>query len=244
MRQKRSCFFHHGDTGREKKSQRFRLTSDIAMCYYFAPWDTLPKCRSSSERTRLGNTISSARHPWRKPWSWIRVRRSTGLSRIATLWFYGVSRNRKASCGVESMGSEQAALPGLALAQETHSPADESASSKEGKGERAPKPRFQEIDRKQLFWRTVDVERLIPDDHPARAIWEFVGNLDLSGYTVQIRAVEGMAGRPALNPQLLISLWVYAYSQGVGSARAIEKLCENDPPYQWLTGMEVVNAHS
>ena len=142
------------------------------------------------------------------------------------------------------MGSEQAALPGLALAQEAHSPADESASSKEGKGERAPKPRFQEIDRKQLFWRTVDVERLIPDDHPARAIWEFVGKLDLSGYTVQIRAVEGMAGRPALNPQLLISLWVYAYSQGVGSARAIEKLCENDPPYQWLTGMEVVNAHS
>jgi hypothetical protein len=53
-----------------------------------------------------------------------------------------------------------------------------------------------------------------------------------------------MAGRPALNPQLLISLWVYAYGQGVGSARAIEQLCEWDPAYQWLTGTAVVNAHS
>ena len=142
------------------------------------------------------------------------------------------------------MGTEPAVLPGLSLAQETHSPADGSASSKGDKGERGPKPRFQEIDRKQLFWREVDVERLIPDDHPARAIWEFVGKLDLSGYAREIRAVEGMAGRPSLNPQLLISLWVYAYSQGVGSARAIGQLCKYDPAYQWLTGMEVVNAHS
>ena len=139
------------------------------------------------------------------------------------------------------MGSEQAVLPGLALAQETYNPADGVASSKEDK---APKPRFQQIDREQLFWRMVDVERLIAEDHPARAIWEFVGKLDLSGYTVQIRAVEGMAGRPSLNPQLLISLWIYAYSQGVGSARAIERLCEFDPAYQWLTGTVVVNAHS
>jgi transposase len=90
----------------------------------------------------------------------------------------------------------------------------------------------------------VDVERLIEEDHPARAIWELVGKLDLSGYSAEIRAVEGMAGRPAFNPQLLISLWVYAYSQGEGSARAIEQLCEWDPAYQWLTGAAVVNAHT
>ena len=47
-----------------------------------------------------------------------------------------------------------------------------------------------------------------------------------------------------MNPQLMISLWVYAYSQGVGSARAIEQLCEWDPAYRWLTGTAVVNAHS
>ena len=127
------------------------------------------------------------------------------------------------------MESEQVMLPGLASAQQRSSPTDGAAASEKGEGERAGKPRFEPIDREQLFWRMVNVERLIAEDHAARAIWEFVGKLDLSGYSAEIRAVEGMAGRPALNPQVLISLWVYAYSQGVGSARAIERLCECDP---------------
>jgi transposase len=104
--------------------------------------------------------------------------------------------------------------------------------------------RYEAINREQLCWRVVDVERLIGEEHPARAIWEFVGKLDLSGYSAEIRAVEGQAGRPAWDPRLLISLWVYAYSEGVGSARAIEELCEWEPGYQWLTGATVVNAHT
>jgi transposase len=142
------------------------------------------------------------------------------------------------------MGSDQAVLPGLALAQETYRPADGATPFGEDKGERAPRPRFQKINREQVILRTVDIERLIPDDHPARAIWEFVGKLDLTSYALKIRAVEGMAGRPPLHPQLLISLWVYAYSEGVGSARAIQESCKEDAAYQWLTGMAVVNAHT
>jgi transposase len=75
-------------------------------------------------------------------------------------------------------------------------------------------------------------------------VWEFVGQLDLSGYREEVRAVEGKAGRPGWDPRLLISLWVYAYSEGVGSGRAIEELCEWEPAYQWLTGARVVNAHT
>ncbi len=58
--------------------------------------------------------------------------------------------------------------------------------------------RLKVVDRAQLLLRTVDVERLIPEDHPARAIWEFVGRLDLSGYTEQVRSVAGGAGRAAV----------------------------------------------
>lgn len=140
------------------------------------------------------------------------------------------------------MGSEQAVLAGLASAQESYSATAGAAWSEKDAG--AGKPRFEPIHREQLFWRMMDVERLIAEDHPARAIWEFVGKLDLSGYRREIRAVEGMAGRPAWHPQLLISLWVYAYSQGVSSAREMEQLCQWDPGYQWLTGAEVVNAHT
>ena len=66
----------------------------------------------------------------------------------------------------------------------------------------------------------------------------------MTRYAEQVRAVEGSAGRPALDPRLLVSLWIYSYSRGVSSARAIERLCEHDPAYQWLTGMERVSAHT
>ena len=92
--------------------------------------------------------------------------------------------------------------------------------------------------------RSFDVEQLIPSDHPARAIWEFVGRLDLSLYYDAIASREGAAGRPAWDPHLLISLWIYAIKDGVGCAREIERLCEHDPAYQWITGMESVNHHT
>lgn len=64
------------------------------------------------------------------------------------------------------------------------------------------------VDRRQIIWAMLDVERLIEDDHPARAIWEVVGRLDLAGFTAAIGSLEGGAGRPAYDPHLLISLWV------------------------------------
>src|SRR6266850_6320812 len=110
--------------------------------------------------------------------------------------------------------------------------------------EQEPARRLQAVDRTQMLLRPVVVEQLIAEDHPARAIWEFVGRLDLTRYVEQVRSVEGAAGRPALDPQLLISIWIYSYSRGVGSARAIERLCEYDPAYQWLTRMEGISAHT
>lgn len=139
------------------------------------------------------------------------------------------------------MENEQGMLPGLE--QEGCSARDSNMAEKEV-GSELRKPRFKAVDRKQVQWRMLDVERLISEEHVARAIWEFVGGLDLSEYEEQVRAVEGEAGRSALSPQLLISLWVYAYSQGVGSARAIARLCECDPAYQWLTGMEGISGHT
>ncbi|MCK6557041.1 IS5/IS1182 family transposase, partial [Candidatus Binatia bacterium] len=90
-------------------------------------------------------------------------------------------------------------------------------------------PRLKPINRRQLLLRPVDVERLIEEDHPARAIWELVGRLDLRRYYEGIKVMEGEAGRSATDPRLLISVWVYAYSCGVSSAREISRLCEYEP---------------
>lgn len=125
----------------------------------------------------------------------------------------------------------------------------ELGQSKEGKEPAALQDeqlqhRFEIVDRKQLVFRTVDVEQLIGPEHEARAIWEFVGRLDLSTFSEAVKVYEGKRGRAAYDPQLLISLWVYSYSRGISSGREISRLCEFDPAYQWLTGMKVVNYHS
>jgi len=105
-------------------------------------------------------------------------------------------------------------------------------------------PRFQPIDRTQVFLRSTDVESLIPEDHPARAIWLFLTRLDLTRFSVDQRAVEGHAGRSAISPCLLLSIWIYSYARGVSSARQISREMEHEPGLQWLSGMEVVNHHT
>jgi transposase len=107
-----------------------------------------------------------------------------------------------------------------------------------------PSPRLKTINRKQMLLRAVDIDQLIEPGHAARSIWDLVGRLNLDSFRRHIRSVEGSAGRSATDPHLLICLWIYAYSRGIGSAREIARLCEIDPAFQWLTGMGVINHHT
>lgn len=106
------------------------------------------------------------------------------------------------------------------------------------------RPRLRPIVREQLLLRTIDVERLVGEDHPVRGIWALVCRLDLRRFEESIRAVEGKAGQRTWDPRLLISLWIYAYSEGVNSARELSRMIENDPGCQWLTGMERMDYHT
>ena len=105
-------------------------------------------------------------------------------------------------------------------------------------------PLIRYVNRRQMSWRAVDVEHLIGEDHPARAIWALVGRLNLRAFYQAIESSTEEGGRPAFDPQLLISLWVYAYSQGIGSAREVARRCEYDPAFQWLTGLAEVKYHT
>ena len=105
----------------------------------------------------------------------------------------------------------------------------------------SPTPRLVSIDRRQILLRTVDVEKLIDEDHSARSLWELVGRLDLRLYPAQIAAVEGQAGREHTDPQLLISVWLYAYSRGISSAGEVARQCEFEPGFQWLCGLAAIS---
>src|SRR5260370_19100398 len=105
-------------------------------------------------------------------------------------------------------------------------------------------PLIRYVNRQQRSWRAVDVEHLISEDHPARAIWTLVGRFDLSPFYQAIESSVEEGGRPAFDPQLLISLWGYAYSQGIGSARVVARRCEYDPAFPWLTALDEGHYHT
>ncbi len=105
-------------------------------------------------------------------------------------------------------------------------------------------PRMREPVRDQIELRAVDIESLIGDDHPVRVIWGYVEGLDLSELEDRIKARGDRPGHPATSPRLLLALWLYATSDGVGSARALERLCNSHDAYRWLCGGVSVNYHT
>jgi transposase len=105
-------------------------------------------------------------------------------------------------------------------------------------------PRLREPQRDQIELRAVDIESLIGEDHPVRVIWAYVERLDLSELEDRIKARGDRPGHPATSPRLLLALWLYATSDGVGSARALERLCNSHDVYRWLCGGVSVNYHT
>jgi transposase len=104
-------------------------------------------------------------------------------------------------------------------------------------------PRLREPERDQIELRAVDLDRLLAPDHPARVIWDYVQGLDLSSLEQAVRAREHTPGQAAVSPRLLLALWLYATSEGIGSARALARLCESHDAYRWLCGGVSVNYH-
>lgn len=106
------------------------------------------------------------------------------------------------------------------------------------------KPRLQRPNRGQVQLRPSDLEGLLPADHRAREVWAFVEGLDLAEFEQDIKAVEGHSGRPPIDPAILTALWLYATLEGVGSARALDRLCDEHDAYRWICGGVGVNHHT
>lgn len=95
--------------------------------------------------------------------------------------------------------------------------------------------------RSQMVIVTCDVDGLIGPEHPARAMWDLLGRMDLSGLYEQVKARGSRPGRAATDPKLLLCLWLYATSEGVGSARQLARLTTAHDAYKWICGGVSVN---
>lgn len=97
--------------------------------------------------------------------------------------------------------------------------------------------------RRQIEWQPVALDQLLSADHRARVVWRYVDSLDLSPLYSKIQAVEGQAGRDAVDPKILMALWMFATIEGISSARQLDRLCERDLAYMWICGGVGVNHH-
>ena len=117
---------------------------------------------------------------------------------------------------------------------------NESHSQKDVSAVRA---RVQRPHRDQVQWRDASLEQLVPKDHRVRAVWAYVDSLDLTPLYRKIQAVEGGVGRDAVDPKILMALWMWAIIEGISSARHVARQCEKDFTYLWICGEVGVNYH-
>jgi transposase len=96
--------------------------------------------------------------------------------------------------------------------------------------------RTKEPVREQGVFRWEMPEDTLSANHPARLLWQVLGTLDLSGFLRDAKAVDGRQGRDALSVRMLLTLWLYAISIGVGSAREIARRIQSDTAFQWIVG--------
>ena len=105
-------------------------------------------------------------------------------------------------------------------------------------------PRLRRPNRDQMILRPGSLDDMLPDDHQVHLVEDFVARLDLRPLRDAIKSREGTPGHPAVDPAVLVTLWLYATVDGVGSARELARLCELSLPYQWICGGVSLNHHT
>jgi len=108
-------------------------------------------------------------------------------------------------------------------------------------GEGAGEVRLRKPERRQMGWVPQCPDDLVAATHGVRTVAAVVAQLDLSAFREAIKAREGVAGRDATDPELLVALWLYACIRGIGSARELARRCEESTPFRWLCGGVSVN---
>ena len=106
------------------------------------------------------------------------------------------------------------------------------------------RPRLRCAERHQVVMQMASLDSLLPEDHRARLVWEYVEGVDLSRLYERIQSVEGQPGRDAIDPRILMALWLYATLDAVGSARQLARLCGDHVAYRWICGGVSVNYHT
>ena len=104
--------------------------------------------------------------------------------------------------------------------------------------------RLRRAERRQSELQVLSLDDLLPPDHLARLVWRMVERFDLTPLLEQVGARDDTPGHPPADPAILVALWLYATLEGVGSARALARLCTEHVAYRWIAGGVSTNHHT
>ena len=98
---------------------------------------------------------------------------------------------------------------------------------------------LRDMDRKQVWLLPPTLDDLLPSDHPARFVAEFVDALDRENWKELGVEIEGdPLGAPGYHPRALLSVWLFGFMTGIRSSHQLEAACRGQIPYLWLTGWQ------
>jgi transposase len=89
---------------------------------------------------------------------------------------------------------------------------------------------YRPVDRDQPFLLPPDMRQWLPREHPVWLVIEAVGLLDTSAFHARRRT--GGAGTAGYDPDMMVTLLIWAYANGVTSSRRIERLCGQDVAFR------------
>lgn len=100
---------------------------------------------------------------------------------------------------------------------------------------------FRRVDRDQQFLLPPDMREWLPAHHLVWVIGALVADLDTSAFEKRRCRMTSTstAGQAGCDPDMLLVLWLYAYSVGVRSSRAIERQCHTDVAFRVACGGDI-----
>src|SRR6201989_1751868 len=91
---------------------------------------------------------------------------------------------------------------------------------------------YRPVDRDQVFLLPPDMREWLPGDHPVYLVIEALGRMDTSAFHAGRRT--GGAGAAGYDPDMLLTVLVWAYAHRVRSSRRMEGLCRTDGAFRLL----------
>jgi transposase len=93
---------------------------------------------------------------------------------------------------------------------------------------------YRPVRRDQPFLFPPDMREWLAADHPVHLVIRAVERMDTSAFHAGRRT--GHAGAAGYDPDMLVTLLVWAYAQGVASSRRMESLCGTDVAFRLVCG--------